>query len=359
MYKFYWNSHVASAAAGGGAPAKSRGDQRGGGGPSSPAAATSAAVSSKERSRREAFAASSSAALGEPAETTNGSCAEKSSETTAAAPELPDRNRAGISVKVRDSGKPAAPAGTGGLASSGHRVLLKLRRMSGGHGRAARPKSISDAREVEEAVAAAEAEARARTRSKMRSSRSMNYFGNGTSCHKTWNERTLTRMQHDYVNVYDGDEFDIDLEPVVIAPLASSPSKTRSKSDGKHLLLSMIGANVGGRKKTETVGPCARRLARSKSCERTPARARVAAASASLAASVQHNLARLKRPSTGNRTENACSDGINACDVSSAYLSATLPHPSLQYPPARGAGAFDCQVMTPHVPVVRRALPFQ
>ena len=197
MHKFYWhnNSHAAGGGSGGGNGSNRARQQAGGSHGSSQQQQTSAA-SLSPRVGRGGNASSSSCVAGMRASD---------------APSVPHRN-GGITVRVKttDNGgceddtksvKSHAPSGS-------HRVLLKLRRMSGGGSSSnSRPKSVSDASEIPGSVTEIPAE---NPGSRMRGSRSMHQMFH---YNKTWNERSLSKClreteggQHNYENIYSGDK---------------------------------------------------------------------------------------------------------------------------------------------------------
>ena len=217
MHKFYWhnNSHAGN---GGG----SEGGGRGGGGngsnrarpagsshgSSQPAVAGAAAASQSQRAARGGNSSSSVAMrMGDAAARTAGAVA---------APSVPHRN--GVTVRVKtdggDGGEDAKSAKGSHTPSGSHRVLLKLRRMSGGGGGStSRPKSVSDASEIP-GSGAAESPGNASEKPghvgvRMRGSRSMHQMFH---YNKTWNERSLSKClreeggQHNYENIYSGDK---------------------------------------------------------------------------------------------------------------------------------------------------------
>ena len=195
MHKFYWhnNSHAAGGGSGGGNGSNRARQQAGGSHGSSQQQQTSGASLSPRVGR--GGNASSSIAM-------------RASD----APSVPHRN-GGITVRVKNDGgcenddaksvKSHAPSGS-------HRVLLKLRRMSGGGSSSnSRPKSVSDASEIPGSVVEIPAENPGSSR--MRGSRSMHQMFH---YNKTWNERSLSKClreteqggQHNYENIYSGDK---------------------------------------------------------------------------------------------------------------------------------------------------------
>eukprot|EP00094_Tigriopus_californicus_P012699 TCALIF_12276-PA protein Name:"Similar to SASH3 SAM and SH3 domain-containing protein 3 (Bos taurus)" AED:0.20 eAED:0.20 QI:110/1/1/1/0.6/0.83/6/59/865 len=165
-------------------------------------------------------------------------------------PEVPYRN--GVTVRVKDENNPnkshntnnnnnstninsshGSVPGAGNPSSGSHRVLLKLRRMSGGgSSSSSRPKSVPDSSELLDGVVNGSAatfanladlklgsngsvdqqkgsNCKSNKPSKMKSSKSLHHFYN-----KTWNEKSLSKFlrhdssdnQHNYENIYNSDK---------------------------------------------------------------------------------------------------------------------------------------------------------
>ena len=199
MHKFYWhnNSHAAGGSGGGGnGNGRNRARQQAGGSHGS------------SQQQQQQSAASLSPRVGRGGNASSSSCvAMRASD----APSVPHRNGVTVRVKTDNGGcenddaksvKSHAPSGS-------HRVLLKLRRMSGGgSGSSSRPKSVSDASEIPGSAVEIPAE---NPGSRMRGSRSMHQMFH---YNKTWNERSLSKClreteqggQHNYENIYSGDK---------------------------------------------------------------------------------------------------------------------------------------------------------
>lgn len=221
MYKFYWNNL-----------------QGGGGNKSdnnvSSASLESSATASSTNSQSAAGQQSGKSCGGK----TNYSCTGVKGATAPRGgnnccgemiPEVPMRNN-GVTVRVKAD--PAADSGGKASNPSGsHRVLLKLRRMSGGSSaNSTRPKSVPDASELlgngdpganfanlsdlrlaaeaaERSGASGTSSVRAKG-SKMKNSKSMQGF----YYNKTWNEKSLSKFikdsggQHNYENIYSSDK---------------------------------------------------------------------------------------------------------------------------------------------------------
>ena len=209
MHKFYWhnNSHAANGS-NRARPPPPAGTSHGS---SQPAAAAVAA----SQSPRGARGGNSVGGFG-GMRMSDGS---GTAAVAAAAPSVPHRN--GVTVRVKtdggcDGGGEDAKSAKGSHTPSGsHRVLLKLRRMSGGGGSGsnARPKSVSDASEIPGSAAEipgnpAEIPGSAVVGSRMRNSRSMHQMFH---YNKTWNERSLSKCmreegQHNYENIYSAEK---------------------------------------------------------------------------------------------------------------------------------------------------------
>ena len=197
MHKFYWhnNTHAAGGSGGNGGNGSNRARQQAGG--------------SHGSSQQQTSGASLSPRVGRGGNASSSSCV--AGMRASDAPSVPHRN-GGITVRVKtDSGgcenddaksvKSHAPSGS-------HRVLLKLRRMSGGSSSNSRPKSVSDASEIP--GSATEIPVENPGSSRMRGSRSMHQMFH---YNKTWNERSLSKClreteggQHNYENIYSGDK---------------------------------------------------------------------------------------------------------------------------------------------------------
>ena len=197
MHKFYWhnNSHAAGGGSGNGGNGSNRARQQAGG--------------SHGSSQQQTSGASLSPRVGGGG---NASSSCVAGMRASDAPSVPHRN-GGITVRVKtDNGgcennddaksvKSHAPSGS-------HRVLLKLRRMSGGSSSSSRPKSVSDASEIPGSAVEVPME---NPGSRMRGSRSMHQMFH---YNKTWNERSLSKClreteqggQHNYENIYSGDK---------------------------------------------------------------------------------------------------------------------------------------------------------
>ena len=161
------------------------------------------------------------------------------------APSVPHRN--GVTVRVKgdgdDSGGGGGGVGAGGVGASAaeggskakhtpsgsHRVLLKLRRMSGGSS-GHRPKSVPDASELVDASVAPNSSGggafAAEIRMPMSSDINSSSYANGSNSsrmknsksmhqmfyyNKTWNERSLSKcmreqQEHNYENIYSCDK---------------------------------------------------------------------------------------------------------------------------------------------------------
>jgi len=130
------------------------------------------------------------------------------------APSVPHRNGVTVRVKTDGDGDDAKSAKGSHTPSGSHRVLLKLRRMSGGGGSSSRPKSVSDASEIPGGAAETPGNSSQNpgnggvAGSRMRNSRSMHQMFH---YNKTWNERSLSKClreegQHNYENIYSGDK---------------------------------------------------------------------------------------------------------------------------------------------------------
>ena len=184
MHKFYWNNtHRASSANGGGitAPAST-------GGP----ATTSSGVKITE---------------------VQSSCDFPSVNMhTQQHPEVPLRaNLGSCSIKVGETGKNSSSNGSSAATappSGSHRVLLKLKKMSASASGQNRPKSMhesftSSANSCQDGPQSTTSESENGNvkKSKLPSSRSMVQFYN-----RTWNERSLSKYQHNYENVYSNYE---------------------------------------------------------------------------------------------------------------------------------------------------------
>lgn len=305
----------------------------------------------------------------------------------AAVPQVPVRNQNGVTVKVKNEQVGATvqhkqqqqqqQQSVGGS----HRVLLKLRRMSGGSSaNSSRPKSVSDASEVEVggvtpnlAELRLAAESGRSNKSKMKSSKSLHQF----HYNKTWNEKSLSKCmmdvggQHNYENIYSSDKGDDEVsggvsnyfdwfdhvhshgggggrhpiyenvhlrdvfnnnedsqqEQLIIGQLTESPRSSRSKR--KQFLLDMV---TGGKNSKESEEKSERKsrsknsaanvfsknpLYRSKSCERP--KMRDAMKETFKLAQVQSNLNRL----SSNITDR----------VMSRFHSATSQHHPVHHQP--------------------------
>ena len=209
MHKFYWhnNSHAANGSNRARPPPAGTSH-----GSSQPAAAAAAVAASQ--SPRGARGGNSVGGGG-------GMRMSDGSGAAAAAPSVPHRN--GVTVRVKtDGGCDGGGGGEGAKSAKGshtpsgsHRVLLKLRRMSGGGGSGsnARPKSVSDASEIPGSAAeipgdSAEIPGNCVVGSRMRNSRSMHQMFH---YNKTWNERSLSKCmreegQHNYENIYSAEK---------------------------------------------------------------------------------------------------------------------------------------------------------
>ena len=215
MHKFYWhnNSHAGNddgGGGGGGGSGSNRARPAGSSHGSSQPAATVASPS--QRSARGGNSSSSSSSvvgggsamrMSDAARTANG-----------VAPSVPHRNGVTVRVKTDGDGDDAKSAKGSHTPSGSHRVLLKLRRMSGGGGSSSRPKSVSDASEIPGGVAEIPGNSSQNpgnggvAGSRMRNSRSMHQMFH---YNKTWNERSLSKClreegQHNYENIYSGDK---------------------------------------------------------------------------------------------------------------------------------------------------------
>ena len=287
MHKFYWhnNSHAGNGGGGGGGGNGSNraGPAGGSHGSSQPAVASASAASQSQRAGRGGHSSSSSPSV-----------AMRMSD----APSVPHRNGVTVRVKTDGEGGDDAKSAKGSHTPSGsHRVLLKLRRMSGGGGGSgSRPKSVSDATEIPGSateIPGAAPENPGNT-GRMRGSRSMHQMFH---YNKTWNERSLSKClreeggQHNYENIYSGDKDaneDADFNPLyenvayhqyqypfvslgnpvrdegggslVIGQLTSSPRST-ARSRRKPQTQNMSNGNSGGNSNNNG-------LFRSKSCER-------------------------------------------------------------------------------------------
>ncbi len=305
MYKFYWQNNP------GGGP-KQRGSS-----PASAAAVQPTAVDCSHGSSSSAGIAHSSAPQSKA-----GVCGEHRLAAGAmrrggdpSAPSVPHRN--GVTVRVKGDHEldnqrsaeagPDTSAGnkTKHTPSGSHRVLLKLRRMSGGSGANSRPKSVPDASELLEnnsdnptstrppppgGAFAAEIRLPMTTEisgggggssggdgRRMRSSKSMHqmFYYN-----KTWNERSLSKcmreQEHNYENIYscDKDNNDGDDDAAFLfgsgAPVYENVRFQQHQSSHHHPFVSMIASPTSMESESLVIGQLTRSPRSSARSKRKP-----------------------------------------------------------------------------------------